>query len=182
LQSAYSSLTYLSTRSESPRHSSVSLGQRQSRRSSARLIRPLMSGLTPCQTTVRPAMTSYWTCLILILVRWDPKREDPTFFFQSASIWSAYYQLQILVHRPFVHQSGTPSSMALSSLAICTNAARACSRVIEAHQQREGGASPHQIVRPCHLFGSGVRLSIHPSLLHSHRLPFFSLTCRAAGG
>lgn len=47
--------------------------------------------------------------------------------------------LQILIHRPFIPTSRTAPSiaaLALPSLAICTNAARACARVINSSCQR----------------------------------------------
>jgi hypothetical protein len=81
-----------------------------------------------------------------LLVRWDPHREDPVFFHQSAHLHAAYYSLQISIHRPFVPQSGKHSALGLPSLTICTNAARASARVIDAHQRRRG-LVPTQIVR-----------------------------------
>jgi hypothetical protein len=105
---------------------------------------------------VRPTITTYFTSYIYedIAVRWDPKREDATFFHQSAALYSIYYQLQIVVHRPFIPQSGKQSPIALSSLAICTNAARACSRVVDAHQLRRNGRVSIQTVRICPLLST----------------------------
>jgi hypothetical protein len=69
------------------------------------------------------------------------------FLHQSAALWSAYHQLQIMVHRPFVPQHGRAGPAALSSLAACTSAASACARLIDAHQRRKRGLVPVQIVR-----------------------------------
>lgn len=64
-------------------------------------------------------------------VHWDPSREDPTFFRQSAVLYCTYYHVQILVHRPFIPSPRKPSPLSFPSLAICTNAARSCSHVVE---------------------------------------------------
>jgi len=60
-------------------------------------------------------------------VQWDPSNPDEKFYRQSVFInmWYRYAQLQ--VHRPFLKKV---SPLALSSLAICTNTARAVSRII----------------------------------------------------
>lgn len=91
-------------------------------------------------------------------LRWDPKREDETHFHQSAVLYSAYYQLQIAIHRPFIPNRGKQPSMALPALAICTNAARSCSHVVDIHQARSASPLPMQVVRiilrPLKLAGS----------------------------
>ncbi|KAJ7287859.1 fungal-specific transcription factor domain-containing protein [Mycena rebaudengoi] len=53
-------------------------------------------------------------------LRWDPNRTG-VFFNQSALLYAFYYQLQITIHRPYIHK---PNLLALTSLAICTSAAR----------------------------------------------------------
>jgi hypothetical protein len=77
------------------------------------------------------------------LVRWDPNREDETFFNQSACLHIWYYYLQILVHRPFISLPRRPSPPSFPSLAICTNAARTCSHIIDIQQRRTGRPLPH---------------------------------------
>jgi hypothetical protein len=84
-------------------------------------------------------------------LRWDPKREDDNDFHQSASLYAAYYQLQIAIHRPFIPNRGKHQSKALPALVICTNAARSCSHVVDLHFRRRGGPLPIQIVRMPHL-------------------------------
>ncbi|KAF5381669.1 hypothetical protein D9615_005628 [Tricholomella constricta] len=76
-------------------------------------------------------------------VRWDPTRTHDVFFNQSASLYSAYYHIQILVHRPFIPSPRKPdAALSFPSLAICTNAARACSHVLEAQRRRFRIAPP----------------------------------------
>jgi hypothetical protein len=70
------------------------------------------------------------------LVRWDPHRENLLFFNQSASLFTHYYHLQILIHRPFISSPSKPSSLTFPSLAICTNAARSCCHVVDIQSQR----------------------------------------------
>ncbi|KAF8972347.1 fungal-specific transcription factor domain-containing protein [Flammula alnicola] len=69
-------------------------------------------------------------------LRWDPNREDDMFFNQSVSLYSTYYYIQILIHRPFIPSPSKPSPLSFPSLAICTNAARSCSHVIDVQRQR----------------------------------------------
>jgi hypothetical protein len=67
----------------------------------------------------------------LFSVRWDLTREDENFFNLSVSLFSIYYHIQILIHRPFIpsRSPNKPSPLSFPSLAICTNAARSCSHV-----------------------------------------------------
>jgi hypothetical protein len=64
-------------------------------------------------------------------VRWDPNREDFNFFNQSVVLYASYYHIQILIHRPFIPSPSKPSPLSFPSLAICTNAARSCSHVVD---------------------------------------------------
>ncbi|KAF7967970.1 hypothetical protein HWV62_32437 [Athelia sp. TMB] len=75
-------------------------------------------------------------------LRWDPHREDMEFFNQSAYLHVTYYHLQILIHRPFIPSPRKPSPLSFPSLAICTNAARSSSHVIDIHMKRTGIAMP----------------------------------------
>lgn len=73
-------------------------------------------------------------------LRWDPQRKDHTAFEQSCVVYGMFYFVQILIHRPFIptpqKTSQNVSSLAFPSLAICTNAARSCSHLVEAQAQR----------------------------------------------
>ena len=69
-------------------------------------------------------------------MRWDPNRENILFLNQSAFLYSQYYQLQIAVHRPFIPSPRKPSPLSFPSLAICTNAARSCTHVLDVPYQR----------------------------------------------
>lgn len=71
-------------------------------------------------------------------VRWDPHRTDTLFLSQSAVLYSHYYFLQICIHRPFIPSSRKASRLPFPSLAICTNAARSCTHVIDIQYQRTG--------------------------------------------
>ncbi|KAA1476284.1 hypothetical protein DENSPDRAFT_806964 [Dentipellis sp. KUC8613] len=72
-------------------------------------------------------------------LRWDPTREHETYFLQSASLYCTYYHLQILIHRPFIPSPRKPSPLSFPSLAICTNAARSCSHVVDVQRRRSPG-------------------------------------------
>ncbi|KAJ6465598.1 fungal-specific transcription factor domain-containing protein [Mycena vitilis] len=76
-------------------------------------------------------------------LRWDPARigPDDVFFDQSAALYCNYYLTQILIHRPFIpamrsRRAFKTTIKGFPSLTICNNAARACSRVVEAHTRR----------------------------------------------
>ncbi|KAF8198781.1 fungal-specific transcription factor domain-containing protein [Mycena galopus ATCC 62051] len=68
-------------------------------------------------------------------LRWDPHRVDPLFFKQSVALYATYYHVQATAHRPFIPMVRSRPTT-LPSLAICTNAARSCTHVIDVWYQR----------------------------------------------
>ena len=89
--------------------------------------------------------------LTAVTVRWDPKREVDVSFNQSAILHANYYALQIGVHRVFLTSPQKAGHQTFPSLAICTNAARALSHVVDIQQKRMGKPLPLQMVRVvCH--------------------------------
>ncbi|KAJ7680622.1 fungal-specific transcription factor domain-containing protein [Mycena polygramma] len=71
-------------------------------------------------------------------LRWDPDRKNMLHLTQSALLHTAYYNVQILVHRPFIPTPlETSQAGPLPSLAICTNAARSCVRIFDAYIRRK---------------------------------------------
>jgi hypothetical protein len=101
-----------------------------------------------------PDHRAFHTLLFLIityfsLVRWDPKREDDNFFNQSVSLYGTYYYIQIVIHRPFIPSSRKPSPLAFPSLAICTNAARSCARILDIQVNRNNDPPPQMQVPVC---------------------------------
>jgi hypothetical protein len=87
-------------------------------------------------------------------VKWDTTGQnfkDITCFLQSASLYSHYYHLQILVHRPFIPSPRKPSPLSFPSLAICTNAARSCAHVVDLQRRRapQYPSSHFQASLPC---------------------------------
>ena len=91
-------------------------------------------------------------------VRWDPSREDGVFFDQSAILYAYYYQTQILIHRPFIPKPDKPSPLSFPSLAICANAARSCSHVVDL-QKRRGSRALHLTSLPA--FSAGIVLLVN---------------------
>ncbi|KAI0688002.1 fungal-specific transcription factor domain-containing protein [Cytidiella melzeri] len=70
-------------------------------------------------------------------LRWDlPHMNNDLFFMQSANIYVAYYNLQIVVHRPFIPSPRNPSPLSSPYLAICANAARSCIHVLDEQCKR----------------------------------------------
>lgn len=88
----------------------------------------------------------YLSLYISFSVRWDPTREDERFFNQSASLYTLYYHIQILIHRPFIPSPNQPSSLSFPSLAICTNAARSCSHIVDCQRRRNSLLPIHSSV------------------------------------
>uniref|UniRef100_A0A0W0F039 Zn(2)-C6 fungal-type domain-containing protein n=1 Tax=Moniliophthora roreri TaxID=221103 RepID=A0A0W0F039_MONRR len=91
-------------------------------------------------------------------LRWDPTREDDVFFNQSVMLYTQYYFVQILVHRPFIPTPNRPSPLSFPSLAICTNAARSCSHVVDVQRKRGGTLLP---VNQAAVFNAGVVLLLN---------------------
>ncbi|CAE6476197.1 unnamed protein product [Rhizoctonia solani] len=91
-------------------------------------------------------------------LRWDPNREDSLFFDQSATLYSTYYHVQILIHRPFIPSPRKPSPLSFPSLAICTTAARSCSHVLDLQRRRSQTILPGVMVAA---FTSGIVLLIN---------------------
>ncbi|KAF7328634.1 Zn(2)-C6 fungal-type domain-containing protein [Mycena sanguinolenta] len=92
-------------------------------------------------------------------LRWDPNRPEDAFFDQSAFLYCSYYQVQMIIHRPFIPmmRNGVPTS--LPSLGICTNAARSCSLVAETSRLRKKGVPSPEILSS--VFTSGVILLLN---------------------
>ncbi|THU83748.1 hypothetical protein K435DRAFT_423220 [Dendrothele bispora CBS 962.96] len=85
---------------------------------------------------INSALTG-WLFSVPKHLRWDPQRENLTFFAQSSALHMTFYWIQIRIHRSFIPRKGESSSPAnVSSIAICANAARACINVLDVLQRR----------------------------------------------
>ncbi|KAJ8081012.1 Gypsy retrotransposon integrase-like protein 1 [Marasmius tenuissimus] len=99
-----------------------------------------------------------WVDSLPHCLRWDPAQENDLLLNQSAHLYSHYYQLQIYVHRPYIAPSKQRARVPFPSLAICTNAARSCSHVVEVLRLRKGFALPW-VASPA--FTSGIILLLN---------------------
>lgn len=73
-------------------------------------------------------------------LRYDPHEPNDEWLMQSSLLYSKYYNSQILVHRPFIPaKKGANENSILNfpSLAICTNAARSISHLIQNLKDRD---------------------------------------------
>ncbi|KAJ7610085.1 fungal-specific transcription factor domain-containing protein [Roridomyces roridus] len=100
---------------------------------------------SPCPPEVVAELDSalnQWVDSIPSHLRWDPNLKG-IFLDQSASLYAAYYHVQILIHRPFI----SAPAWVFPSLAICANSARSCGHVMDAHFRRAGHVlyQPHVI-------------------------------------
>lgn len=92
------------------------------------------------------------------LVRWDANIQDPILSNQAAHLHVGYCHVQILIHRPFIPASPKkPSSLSFPSLAMCTNAARSASHLLEVQRQKRAPVMPSNVVVA---FTSGIILLI----------------------
>ncbi|KAJ3512942.1 hypothetical protein NLJ89_g3232 [Agrocybe chaxingu] len=73
-----------------------------------------------------------WMDSVPAHLKWNPACGNPLFLKQSASLHATYYNVQVLIHRPFIPSPRNPLQTSFPSLAICTNAARSCCHVLEA--------------------------------------------------
>ncbi|KAE8222140.1 hypothetical protein CF319_g4607 [Tilletia indica] len=77
-----------------------------------------------------------WINSIPFRIRFDPHEPDDQMLVQSSYVHMRYYNAQILTHRPFI--SGTrQDNPNFASVAICTNAARSCSHILDTLRKRK---------------------------------------------
>ncbi|KAF8268480.1 fungal-specific transcription factor domain-containing protein [Lactarius quietus] len=96
-------------------------------------------------------------------LKWDTTGQnfrELVWFLQSASLYSHYYHLQILVHRPFIPSPRKPSPLSFPSLAICTNAARSCAHVVDLQHRRAPQYPSSHFQLPAFTAGIVLLLSI----------------------
>lgn len=74
---------------------------------------------------------NHWIDSIPKHLKWDARLTNPTWKRQSLMLYSNYYALQIGIHRPFITSLDKLTKFNFPSLAICTNAARACVHLID---------------------------------------------------
>jgi len=111
-----------------------------------------------CMVTELDSELNKWVDSVPDHLRWDPQNQDPVFFEQSAVLYAAYYNIQMLVHRPFITAPTKPSPLPFPSLAICTNAARSCIHLMELVSRRGFVYHPHTLMA---LFSSAVVLLLN---------------------
>jgi hypothetical protein len=89
-----------------------------------------------------------WADTVPDSLRWDPTRSDPRLFEHSAVLYAHYYYVQVLIHRPFIPTRRHPESVGFPSLAICSNAARSISNILDAvlRRGRQSGRLPGHAV------------------------------------
>ncbi|KAJ7595781.1 fungal-specific transcription factor domain-containing protein [Mycena floridula] len=90
-----------------------------------------------------------WVDSLPAHLKWDPHRENITFFNQSCILYVTYYYTQLLVHKPFIPspESRPMANMSFPSLAICANAARSCCHVMDV-QSRKSFLPLHNVMIP----------------------------------
>ncbi|KAI5477108.1 Zn(2)-C6 transcription factor [Pseudohyphozyma bogoriensis] len=105
------------------------------------------------------SMLNKWLEEIPEHLKWDPERQDPKWIAMSTAIYSNYYCCQILIHRNFISPSTSQMHM-FPSLAICSNAARSCSHVLD-HARKTGNLKVGFFFFPMAAVTSGLILLIN---------------------
>ncbi|GAA5852932.1 hypothetical protein JCM8547_004739 [Rhodosporidiobolus lusitaniae] len=76
-----------------------------------------------------------WVRNIPPAYQWNPSTMDNKYLAAAAWIACSFYSCQMLIHREFLAPARS-RALGFPSLAICTNAARSCARVIETLEER----------------------------------------------
>ncbi|KAH0588919.1 Transcriptional activator protein acu-15 [Termitomyces sp. J132] len=92
-------------------------------------------------------------------LKWASCTPGNSFYAQSALLHACYYHVRILVHRPFIPLPKKPSPLPFPSLAICTNAARSCVRILRTYSEH-GAFLPFPQVQHA-VFTSGIVLLVN---------------------
>ncbi|KAJ7099786.1 fungal-specific transcription factor domain-containing protein [Mycena epipterygia] len=117
-----------------------------------------------------------WVDSIPSHLRWDPNRPDDTFFDQSALLYCTYYQLQMTIHRPFIPTIRKGAATSLPSLAICTNAARSCSHIVDLSRRRHNNKPVPFLVPPAFVSAMVLLLNVW-SGKHTGLPPHMNTAC-----
>ncbi|KIM69740.1 hypothetical protein SCLCIDRAFT_19528 [Scleroderma citrinum Foug A] len=90
-------------------------------------------------------------------LHWSPSMENPLFANQAATLYITYYLVQIIIYRPFLPPSlrsvsnrPPPSKMPVPCIAICVNAARCCSRILQIQVNR-GISNIYSLICAAHM-------------------------------
>ncbi|SNX81420.1 related to transcriptional activator acu-15 [Melanopsichium pennsylvanicum] len=81
-----------------------------------------------------------WLDTVPSHLRYDPHETNDEWLMQSSLLYSKYYNCQLLVHRPFIpvkKSANENSILNFPSLAICTNAARSISHLLQSLKDRD---------------------------------------------
>ncbi|KAJ7864940.1 fungal-specific transcription factor domain-containing protein [Mycena leptocephala] len=101
-----------------------------------------------------------WVDSIPEHLRWDAHRADPVFFRQSVALYCGYYYVQMTTHRPFIPMIRHKAPTSLPSLAICTNAARSCSHIVDVWCKRMNGTPAANLLGPAITAGMILMLNV----------------------
>ncbi|KAF8205851.1 fungal-specific transcription factor domain-containing protein [Mycena galopus ATCC 62051] len=92
-------------------------------------------------------------------LQFDPPPEDQVFFDQSVALHTAFYHLQLLIHRSLIPTFRKSSTSILPFLTISTTAARGCAKMVDAQRRRNGNATACLNLRA--VFAAGHFLLLH---------------------
>ncbi|KAI6134590.1 fungal-specific transcription factor domain-containing protein [Pisolithus thermaeus] len=122
----------------------------------SKLISAIRPPLQDVLTELNKALLE-WVDSVPAHLRWSPSMEDPLFANQAATLYITYYLVQIIIYRPFLPPSlrsasnAVPrSKMPIPCIALCVNAARCCSDILQIQMDR-GISNIYSVICSAHM-------------------------------
>lgn len=98
-----------------------------------------------------------WVDSVPAHLRWSPSMTDPLFANQAATLYITYYLVQVIIYRPFLPPSLRSvshlvprSKMPIPCIALCVNAARCCSHILQTQMNR-GISNIYSVICSAHM-------------------------------
>ncbi|KAI6040273.1 fungal-specific transcription factor domain-containing protein [Pisolithus marmoratus] len=98
-----------------------------------------------------------WVDSVPAHLRWSPSMGDPLFANQAATLYITYYLVQVIIYRPFLPPSlrsishlVSRSEMPIPCIALCANAARCCSHILQVQMDR-GISNIYSLICSAHM-------------------------------
>ncbi|KZT28968.1 hypothetical protein NEOLEDRAFT_1057311 [Neolentinus lepideus HHB14362 ss-1] len=114
------------------------------------------------------AALAQWYETVPAHLRWSSTMENKTFANQAVTLFTTYHLARIMIYRPFIrapdappesqHYPGSPG-MENSELAICTEAARECARIIATQLQR-GFSNVYNLISVSHICAALLLMNV----------------------
>lgn len=122
----------------------------------SKLINAIRPRLQDVLTELNKALLE-WVDSVPAHLRWSPLMDDPLFANQAATLYITYYLVQVIIYRPFLPPSLRSASnfvprskMPIPCIALCVNAARCCSDILQIQMGR-GISNIYSVICSAHM-------------------------------